>query len=416
VRSGLSETRRIGSQKPPELQAPSLSKEKCPECGSDLLYKDGLRHLANGESIQRCLCRKCSYRFSHGLDHQNGSHHHDYREVLISSYNQTATRQVSALIKGAKNLDNATIEKVAGISPKIEQDIRGKIVQFAWNMQKDNYAKGTIMLYSRALTRLVKEKADIMNSDSVKEALARLEVSESRKHNIAAAYTLFLGMNGLTWKPPLEHITRKLPFIPNERELDDLIAGCGKKTTAYLQMLKETAMRMGEAARIKWENIDLERKTITLNDPEKNGNPRIFSVSNRLVNMLAALPRNTDYAWGTDSKITRGSVFYRERKKIAHKLANPRIMRIGLHSFRHWKATMLYHETKNPILVKEFLGHRTLDTTLLYIQTEKSLFRDENENFIVKAVKDAQEIHELLEVGFEYVCEKDGLMFFRKRK
>lgn len=77
---------------------------------------------------------------------------------------------------------------------------------------------------------------------------------------------------------------------------------------------------------------------------------------------------------------------------------------------------MLYHETKNPVLVKEFLGHRTLDTTLLYIQTEKSLFKDENENFTVKAVKDTQEIHELLEVGFEYICEKDGLMFFRKRK
>ena len=27
-----------------------------------------------------------------------------------------------------------------------------------------------------------------------------------------------------------------------------------------------------------------------------------------------------------------------------------------------------------------------------------------------------EEIKKLLEVGFEYVCEKDGLMFFRKRK
>jgi hypothetical protein len=27
-----------------------------------------------------------------------------------------------------------------------------------------------------------------------------------------------------------------------------------------------------------------------------------------------------------------------------------------------------------------------------------------------------KEIKALLEVGFEYVCEKDGLLFFRKRK
>jgi len=34
----------------------------------------------------------------------------------------------------------------------------------------------------------------------------------------------------------------------------------------------------------------------------------------------------------------------------------------------------------------------------------------------VKIAKTPDEIKELLEVGFEYVCEKDGLMFFRKRR
>lgn len=77
---------------------------------------------------------------------------------------------------------------------------------------------------------------------------------------------------------------------------------------------------------------------------------------------------------------------------------------------------MLYHETENPVLVKDFHGHRSLDTTLLYIQTEKALFNDENDSFEVQAVKEPDEIKGMLEVGFEYVCERDGLMFFRKRK
>jgi hypothetical protein len=62
------------------------------------------------------------------------------------------------------------------------------------------------------------------------------------------------------------------------------------------------------------------------------------------------------------------------------------------------------------------LGHKTLEVTLLYIQIEKALFKNEAENFIVKATKDTEEMQGLLEVGFEYVCQKDGLMFFRKRK
>lgn len=77
---------------------------------------------------------------------------------------------------------------------------------------------------------------------------------------------------------------------------------------------------------------------------------------------------------------------------------------------------MLYHKTHDIIAVKEFLGHKTLEVTLLYIQIEKALFKNEAENFIVKATKDTEEMQSLLDVGFEYVCQKDGLMLFRKRK
>ena len=133
-------------------------------------------------------------------------------------------------------------------------------------------------------------------------------------------------------------------------------------------------------------------------------------------NAAPSMPKTNEYVFGTCSKVTRGSVFYRLRKNLARKLGNPRLLNISLHTFRHWKATALYHETKNPVWVKEFLGHRSLDTTLLYIQLEKHLYKEDLDAFVVKAVKDADEIPALLEVGFEYHCEKDGLMFFRKRK
>jgi len=60
--------------------------------------------------------------------------------------------------------------------------------------------------------------------------------------------------------------------------------------------------------------------------------------------------------------------------------------------------TMLYHEIRNPVLFKEFLGHRTLDTMLPCIQTEKALFKEEADNFEVKAVKDHENVKALLEV------------------
>ena len=223
-------------------------------------------------------------------------------------------------------------------------------------------------------------------------------------------------MQGLKWKKPKFRVNRKLPFIPTEGEIDQLIACMGKKTSVFLQTLKETAMRSGECSRLKWENVDLQRKTIIINETEKHGNPRIFSISDKLVNMLATLSKKNKYVFGTGSKVTRSSVFYKLRLKAARKLGNPRILKIGLHTFRHWKATMLYHETRDMALVKEFLGHHSLEMISRYIQIEKALFKNDAQNFIVKATKDTEEMQSLLEVGFEYVCQKEGLMFFRRRK
>jgi integrase len=317
-------------------------------------------------------------------------------------------------------LDTATETKtVAGENQKQGtqgQTSQGLIIDFMLKLRKQNYSKETIQTYTKDLKRLVALGCDLFSPETVKQSVADLKRSESRKHGIAAAYTLFPKTHSLTWDPPSFTINRKIPHIPSESDIDSLISACGKKTAVYLQTLKETAMRTGECARLRWRDVDLLRKLVTLNEPEKGGTARIFNISDKLVSMLSGLRQENEYVWGTNSKVTRGSVFYRQRKAAAYKLSNPRLMRIGLHSLRHWKATMLYHQTKNPLLVKEFLGHRALDTTLLYTSTEKALFKEENDNFTVQAVKNPEDIKGLLEVGYEYVCSQGELVFFRKRK
>jgi hypothetical protein len=84
--------------------------------------------------------------------------------------------------------------------------------------------------------------------------------------------------------------------------------------------------------------------------------------------------------------------------------------------FRHWKATMEYHKTKDILHVKKLLGHKKIENTEFYINIEQALFQTQNDEFHVKTALTPEEIKSLLEVGFEYICEKDGLLFFRKRK
>ena len=44
------------------------------------------------------------------------------------------------------------------------------------------------------------------------------------------------------------------------------------------------------------------------------------------------------------------------------------MIQITFHTFRHWKATMEYHKTRDIIHVKEVLGHKSLNNTILYTQ------------------------------------------------
>ena len=48
-----------------------------------------------------------------------------------------------------------------------------------------------------------------------------------------------------------------------------MVAGCGPKTPTFLQLLKETALRVGEANMLRWSDINFESGTVRIT-PEKN--------------------------------------------------------------------------------------------------------------------------------------------------
>jgi len=74
---------------------------------------------------------------------------------------------------------------------------------------------------------------------------------------------------------------------------------------------------------------------------------------------------------------------------------------------------MLYAKTKDILLVKQQMGHRKLETTLIYTQ----LLDITDEEYTCKTATTAKQASDLIEAGFEYVTTTpDALMLFRKRK
>jgi integrase len=437
----------------------------CPACHSIRIYKDGYRSTSNVR-VQRYLCRECGLRFSEPRSklivkdnvagevfvgsYPNGdlSHYvitrsdlsskepsedlsllsgenvatHDVTTVgqdLNTLCDNYSTRRVGASKTEVKNLVATETEEarivVAGETPPY----KSLLFNYSWYLKKQGFAESTIKSRESLLHVLVKRGTNLLDSEDVKKAIYEQKWCNKRKVNAVDAYTRFLDMQGMTWDPPRYRFASTLPFIPTEAELDALIAGCGPKTSTFLLLLKETGARSGEIHKLKWTDIDSETKTLRIT-PEKGSYPRIFKISNRLVNMLSVIHLNNAVSdpkriFAHDLNSVRNS-YLKQRKTLARKLQNPRLTQIHFHTFRHWKGTILYHQTKDLLFVQRTLGHRSVMNTMKYIQLEESLFKDQDEQFVCKAARSVQEAIELIELGYTFVCEVENAKLFRKPK
>lgn len=73
---------------------------------------------------------------------------------------------------------------------------------------------------------------------------------------------------------------------------------------------------------------------------------------------------------------------------------------------------MEYAKTKDILHVMKLLGHKNVKNTLVYTQ----LISFEADQYISKVAKTVEEASALIEAGFDYVCEIEGIKLFRKRK
>jgi hypothetical protein len=72
-------------------------------------------------------------------------------------------------------------------------------------------------------------------------------------------------------------------------------------------------------------------------------------------------------------------------------------------------------KTKDMLHVMQTLGHKNIKNTLIYVQLANEMFKDQQE-YISKVARNLKEACTLVEAGFEYVCDMDGVKIFRKPK
>jgi len=365
----------------------------CPRCKSERIWKDGKRKTKTG-FIQIFLCRDCGYRFSEAQ--------------VLRNHEPSDMRQVCDSDWGSKNLTVATTENRATSDIA---DLKSTLFDYAWWHKKNGYAESTIGPRVTLMRVLCKRGADLNDPESVKEVIAVQDWVPKRKINAVNAYNKYAEIHGITWNPPIYRDVEKIPYVPLEKYLDLLISDTGSKTSVWLQCLKETGMRRGELHRNTWNEIDFAHGTITV-IPEKGSRPRIFKVSQNLMNRLAWLRANNNVKdpkriWNPNiHNIQR--LYEMQRARIAEKHQIPDLNKITFHTFRHWFATNLYHKTKDIVHVQRMLGHRSISNTMIYIHIEEALFPDEVLKTMVKYASTKDQITGLLEDGFRKEGEFNG--------
>jgi integrase len=289
------------------------------------------------------------------------------------------------------------------------------LTQYIIHLQKQAYAEPTIRTKYKILRTMLNDSVNLADPEAVKLYIAR-KPTWSNGHKILAtyAYNEYARMKGIQWTIPQYRRDETLPFVPTEKEIDVLINGTAKKVSTALQALKETGFRIGELWNCKWADIDEEKSTLKCK-AEKHGKPRETKISPKLISRLNALPKTNDFIFGRTPLSGIRWSFDRQKTRLADKLQNPRLKLIHFHTFRHYYATRLYNETKSILDVQAKLGHRRIDSTLIY--THIVQFDEESQNYHHATATNEKEAGELIDNGWTYILTTpQNVMMFRKRK
>ena len=142
----------------------------------------------------------------------------------------------------------------------------------------------------------------------------------------------------------------------------------------------QTGMRVGEILSLKWENVNLEKREITIKaESSKSGKARIIPITSSLLYELERLQGGFDKSNPHSDQFV---FLYKSRpvKSIQVAFSSARL-RAGIkdltfHDLRHTFASRLASKGANPVSVKNILGHANLKTTEIYLHSNLNQMRE----------------------------------------
>lgn len=281
-------------------------------------------------------------------------------------------------------------------------------------LKNDGFAESTLKNFSKWY-RVLSANCDLNNPESVRAYIANLNKSPDYKRNLIACYDHFAKFYKISWDRPKYKKTGNHKKAPLEQNVNFIIEHCRSlKRKVAFTIIKEYGLRPVELGKLTLRDIDLEQGLMYVKTA-KYGNPRSFKIKpdtlSKLILVIGEDRADLDkQIFASQDTLTHH--WHVERKRAYIATGNPEFLKIRLYDLRHYFATMLYHSTKDLLFVMQQLGHKNIQNTMVYTH----LVHFSSEEYHVSVAKSVDEACKLIEQGFEYVTEIDGIKLFRKRK
>lgn len=169
-------------------------------------------------------------------------------------------------------------------------------------------------------------------------------------------------------RPPNRSVRAREYFLPEEIEALRLHARSTRyplRDEALIVVSYRHGLRVGEAVDLRWDDIDLIRKTIHIHR-SKREREQVHCLADDEAMLLAAMPRRGEFVFTSE----RGDrLSKRGGHDIVQKIGNAAGLKMAHpHMLRHSRGYVLANKGTDTRAIQEYLGHLDIRSTIIYTQ------------------------------------------------
>lgn len=266
------------------------------------------------------------------------------------------------------------LEKIGTLSRKNIDQLNKFLV---WLAERNDYSRHTIALYRYTMNKFF-EYSNEFTQENARRYISTMEKEGRKPSTIRAKINVFEKYGKWTgktmeFKRPKIKKSLDTDNVPTENEyrklLKHLLTHSNKDHYFWVKILAATGARISEMLQFKWE--DILNGEVTLRG-KGNKYRRFFfhkALQEEVSSYVSENGKTGFVCIGKQGLITsRG--FASNLNKWGVKAGIDK-RKMHPHAFRHFFAKMYLKNSKDVVQLAEFLGHGSVDTTMIYLQKTK---------------------------------------------